>query len=100
METMTLAHETAQHIMSELPKASQTREYISKTLLARPGELTMELMVHRCRMELEKAGAKVLSVQAESLETIRDPDTTVRALFYRIRARYTAPKEIKLNLQD
>ena len=86
--------------MIEPSKSAQTREYLSKTLLARPGELTMELAVHRCRTQLEKAGAKVLSVQAEPLETVRDPDTTIRALFYRIRASYTSPKTIKIDIQE
>jgi|GEM_PF-6977190 len=88
------------HAGSGLPGALQTYQYVSRLLVTRPGDGSVEPMVRLYRIKLACCGAQVLSAGMEIDETVRDPDTTVCAIFYRVRLVYRATAPVARTEMD
>jgi hypothetical protein len=70
--------------------ATAEYEYLSRLMVAKPGDGGVESSLRYYRMKFSACGAQVVSAGMETSEIIRDPDTAVRAIFYQIRLYYLA----------
>jgi len=83
------------------PFASRpVRGYVSKVLMARPGGGDVDAVIRYYRMKFESKNAEVLSITPETIETVCDPDTAVRAIFYNVHVNYRGTTAFKPGSMD